>query len=292
MLTILLLSIAAYGALYALTNRQSSGRAFRSFCGNAGDFGSPKGVNTVADPYGSLRKPFLESMIGKIDQPGPVYQGKTAAEMTDQEKASLDKVSQYANQMKGSTFNAAKGEIEKTLGGQYDPATSPYYQAVKAQSAANLEDTKRQIASDAAAKGRYFTGSRVKQQARETGESNRNLDVILGTLAENERQNRLNVIPQALALAQAEEQLPLQQAAALQTYGALPRNIEQAKLDAQLENFYKSQYEYPLSIMQLIAGVQAPPVYQAKGPSAAQNATQSALQLGGTLAAAGMLGGL
>lgn len=267
--------------------------------GNAGDFSSPKGVEEVADTYGDTRRKFLEYMsgepgnkkdMGQIGKPGPVYSGQITAPMTTQEKASLSKVDEYANQGSNSTLNAGKAQIEKTLNGSYDPSSSAYYQAVKAQSAANLADTKKQIASDAAGGGRYFTGSRIAQQARAANQSGMNLDTILGTLAQQERQNQLSVLPQAMAYGQAEQQMPLQQATALQAIGALPRTLEQNTNTAQLENFYKSQYEYPLSILQMLAGVQAPPTMQAKGASNLQGMTAAGTQLGSAALMAAMMG--
>ncbi len=244
------------------------------------DFSAPKGVTQVADTYGKLREPFVNYLTTQIGKPGPTYTGEVTAPMTAQETASLGKVNDYANQGSNSTLDAGKAQIEKTLNGSYDPSTSPYYQAVKAQSAANLADTNRQIASDAAGGGRFFTGSRIKQQARAANESGMNLDTILGQQAENERNRQISVLPQAMAYGQAEQQLPLQQASALQALGALPRTLQQNTDQAQLDNFYKSQYDYPLSILQMIAGVQAPPTLQANGASQLQGATGAATQMG------------
>ncbi len=248
-------------------------------------FGKAPGVTAVADPYGGLREPYINYMKDQIGKPGPTYTGNITAPMTSQETESLDKVNQYANQGSNSTINAGKAEIERTLNGSYDPSTSPYYQAVKAQSAANLADTNKTIASNAAGGGRYFTGSRMKQQARATNDAGMNLDTIMGTLAQNERQNRLNVLPQAMAYGEQEQNQPLQQATALQTLGALPRLLEQNTNNVNLENFYKSQYDYPLSILQMIAGVQSPPVYQANPDRIGQ-----LMQLGGQVAGAAAMG--
>lgn len=220
-------------------------------------------ASVAADPYGDLRKPFVDYLKNQIGKTGPTYSGEITAPMSDQENQSLTKVNEYANQTQGgnSTINAGKKQIEDTLNGNYDPSTSPYYQAVKAQAAQNLTDTNKQIASDSAGAGRYFTGSRIKQQSRAASDSALNLNTILGQQAENERQRQVSLVPQALSYGQSEQQLPLQQAAALQTIGALPRTLQQNTDTAKQNEFYKSQYDYPLSILQLIAGVQTPPTY-------------------------------
>ena len=85
----------------------------------------------------------------------------------------------------------------------------------------------------------------------------------------------LGVLPQAGAFATQEEQAPLQKATALQTLGALPRNIQQAYDTALQQQWQQSQYQYPLDIAGLAAGQSQPPVYAQSGysPSAAQSAT-------------------
>lgn len=252
---------------------------------SSGSFTKSPGVSTVADPYGSVREPFLRYITGEIGKPGPSYTGEVTAPMSAQEKASLGKVDEYANTGFGDTFKAGNKQIQDTLNGNYDPSTSAYYQAVKAKSAQNLADTQRNIASNSAGAGRYFTGSRIKQQARAANDSALNLDVILGQQAENERQRQISVLPQALAYGQAEQQLPLAQANALQTYGALPRMLQQNTDDVNLSQWNKANYDYPLSILQLIAGVQSPPVYQQNPDRIGQ--IMELLGKAGTAAAAG-----
>ena len=161
-----------------------------------------------------------------------------------------------------------KAEIGKTLTGQYDPATSPYYQAVKAEAAKNLAETQKSISGKAAGGGRYWTGARLEQQQEAASENARGLNTLMGSLAENERQNRLNVLPQAFQYGQAEQQLPLQKATAFQTLGGLPRAIEQMVNQANYQEWLRSQVDYPMQIGGMAMGTQQPPVYQQKPPSA------------------------
>lgn len=259
---------------------KSTGRIKNILFNNQGDFGSGGGkakTETVSDTYGNLRNPFLNYLTNQIGQPGPVYKGETTAPITPLETQSLSKVQDYANQGPNATIGAGEKQIQDTLNGNYDPQTSVYYQAMKAAAAQNLTDTNKSIASDAAGSGRYFSGSRIKQQSRAATDQATNLNAILGQEADNERNRQISVLPQALAYGQSDQALPLQQASALQTIGALPRTLQQNTDNAALENFYKSQYDYPLSILQLIAGVQAPPT-QTVTPqnSSLQNITQGA----------------
>lgn len=246
------------------------------------DFGSGGGkakTQTIADPYGKLRDPFINDLVSKVGKPGPEYTGELTAPMSEQERASLSKVSAYANQAPNSTLQAGKAQIERTLNGGYDPASSPYYQAVKAQAAQNLTDTNRRIASTAGGGGRYYTGARIKAQSDATRDVNLGLDKIIGDLSQQERQNQLAVLPQALSFATEENNLPLQQATALQTLGALPRTLQQNTDTTQLNNWFRSQYDYPLNWAQLISGVQTPPTVMATPQnSGLQNVTQGLTQ--------------
>jgi len=226
------------------------------------------GVKAVADPYGATREAYLNWLNPQIGQPGKKYTGEMVAPLSDQENQSLAKVNQYANTGYGDTFNQAKGEISKTLTNQYDPTTSPYYQAVKAGANRNLEETQKNIASNAGGAGRYYSGGRMAEQNDAAIDVNIALDQILGQLSENERQNRLNVLPQAFQAGQMENQLPLQQATALQTLGGLPREVEQAGLQAAMEDWLRSEVNYPLQIASMAGNTQQPPLYQQNTPGA------------------------
>lgn len=245
------------------------------------DFSSPEGVKTVADPYGSLRQPYIDWLQGQIGKSGPTYGGEITAPITSQETDSLGKVNDFANSdiTQNKTYKSANDFTNSFLNDNFDPSTSPYYQAIKATANTNLQDTNNQIASDAAGGGRYWTGARLKQQGRASTAVNENLNTTLAQLQQQNTQQKLGLIPQALTMANTEQQQPLQQAAAEQTFGALPRNLQQNTDNALLNQFYQSQYQYPLNIAQIIAGVQQPPVYQQNPNSWTQNATQAYMKL-------------
>ena len=244
------------------------------------DDGGGKGIQVAADPYGRVRNQLIdwltgnpkEGTQGQIGRPGKTYEGEMVAPLSEYENQSFDFLRKYGE--KGAddneTMKNARSEINKTLTNQYDPTTSPYYQAVKAQAAVNLEDTQKNIASNAAGGGRYWSGARLAEQTDAAQESERGLNTLIGSLSENERQRRLDVLPQALAFGREEQNLPLQQATAFQTLGALPRSIRQAGDTATQNEWLRSQVEYPLEIAKLAAGVQTPPTYQQQPPSAIQ----------------------
>lgn len=230
----------------------------------SGLFGSKKneGVSAVADPYSSVREPLLSWLNSQIGKPTTSYQGEMVAPMTGQESQSLSFLDQYANRGTPSTFSNAKDLVNKTLTGGFDPATSPYYQAMKAEAAVNNADTQNQIKSDAAGGGRFWSGARLQEQGRAKTASNNSLNTVMGSLAESERNRQMQAVPYAQQLADTESNQPLQTAAALQQYGQLPRAIQQAQDEAMYNEWLRSTQEWPLNIAQLAAGVQQAPLYQ------------------------------
>lgn len=225
-------------------------------------FGTGGGVKEVSDPYKGVREPLVNWLSGQVGQAGPKYTGQTTAPMSKQENQSFDYLRQYGDSGYGKTYQNANNEINKTLTDGYNPANSPYYQAVKAEASRNLKDVQDNIASNAAGGGRYFSGARLKSQGEAAVDTANSLNKVIGELALQERQNRLNVLPQAFNFGQAEKNLPLQQAKAYQELGALPRELDQNDLDLALQDWIRSEYEYPLQIGSMASGVQTAPLYQ------------------------------
>lgn len=233
------------------------------------------GLNIAADPYGQTRQKFLDWLNPQIGQPGKKYEGEMVAPMSDEEKKSLDFLHQYGDQGMTDTFKNAKSEINKTLTDQYDPTTSPYYQAVKAEAARNLEQTNKMIASNAAGGGRYWSGSRLKEQREAGTDMGNRLNTLTAQEYDNERNRKMNILPQALAYSNAEYNMPLQKATAYQTLGALPRNIQQALDTAKQDEWLRSEVQYPMDIASMAMNTQTPPTYQQKPPSAGNQFMQT-----------------
>ena len=227
------------------------------------------GVNVAADPYKGVREAYLNWLTPEIGKPGKSYEGELVAPLSDQESKSFDFLRQYGEGgLKASpTFQQGKAEISKTLTDQYNPATSPYYQAVKAQANFNLQDTQKEIANQAAGGGRYWAGARLKSQQEAASASDRGLNLVMGEAAERERDRMTSVIPQAFQYGQAEAQEPLQQAEAYQSLGGLPRAVQQMLDSANYNEWLRSQVDYPMQIAGMAGGTQQAPLYQQNTPS-------------------------
>ncbi|HQQ06933.1 MAG TPA: hypothetical protein PLP56_08155 [Candidatus Omnitrophota bacterium] len=226
---------------------------------------SSAGVTIAADPYGETRTKYLDWLNGQIGQNGKTYTGQVVAPLTGQENQSLQTLNQYANRTTPSTFTAAKKQVEDTLGGNFDPTKSAYYQGVKAEAANNLADTQSNIADQASGKGAFWTGARAKLQSDAATDTGLALNTLLGQLANEERNRQMQAIPYAQSLAETEDNQPLKTTAALQEFGGLERENQNATNQAAYDQWYNSNITYPLQIAQLAAGTQQAPLYAQTG---------------------------
>lgn len=214
---------------------------------------SSASYDTKYDPFAAVRGQTSDWLSSQIGKTAPAYTGEIAAGMSEPEKQSLSFLNKYTTQGTPETTNLARNEIKKTLSGDYDPTTSPYYQAVKAESARNLDDTLEGISSDAAGAGRYWTGARLNQQGNARTDTGIGLNKLLGEMSENERVRRLQAVPYAQALGEEEANQPLKQAEALQNIGALPREVAQ-NLDTATYNEWLRQQNYQKDIADMAQG--------------------------------------
>jgi len=219
-----------------------------------GDEEKSSNYQTVYDPFSAVRGKYstwLESQIGKTAEP---YTGQLVAPKTAQETQSLDYLNKYATQPTSEQTQLAQNEVKKTLTGGYDPTTSPYYQAMKAESAKNLGDTLEGISSDAAGGGRYWTGARLGEQGEARTTAGNALNTILGQLSESERNRMMTASQQAQSLGTEQTEQPLKVATALQSLGSLDRNLAQAQNEATYNEWLRQQ-NYPLQTASLAQGL-------------------------------------
>lgn len=242
-------------------------------------------VSVAADPYGGVRNDTLQFVQGGLQAANDTqaykpkaYDGEIVAPMSEAEQKSMDFLKQYQEQPQSQTFKLGADEINKTLSGDYDPTTSPYYQAVKAEASRNLDETQKNIASNAAGGGRYWSGARLAEQGDASIDVTNSLNRLLGEMSERERERRLGVLPMAAEFARSEEEAPLRKAAASQELGALPRAIQQALNQAKYNDWLRVNVDQPFALAQMGAGLQGSPMYAQNGytPSTFSQIVQAA----------------
>lgn len=214
----------------------------------------------VSDDYGAVRKPLVDWLGKEVGQVKP-YGGDLTSESTAQEKQSLDFLKNYVEGGPGQGTTQAQDQITKTMSGEYDPTTSGYYQAVKAESARNLAEAQKSIADNAAGGGRYWGGARLKEQGNAANDAAIAMNKELYGMQETERERMLNAVPMAMQLGQNQENAALNKTGALQTYGGIERNIGDANKQAVYNEWVASNRDYPLQVAQTAAGVQQAPTY-------------------------------
>jgi len=181
-------------------------------------FGSaqPSATNLLqkaGSPYpGSLTTPYeqqgLQALGGYLDQPLPTQD---------------------------TLFGAARGELEKTLSDQYDPAGSAYYDAYRTAVLRELSQAKDRLAAETSSRDAYFGGGRIKETSELEEGAMGQLAQVLGQMFENERTRKLSAVPMAQDLLGFQEQAPLQRIAASQQYGSLPFEREYGEYIRQMQ---------------------------------------------------------
>lgn len=181
--------------------------------------------------------------------PGQKYPGSLSAGMSPFEAQGLDFLQGYLNQPNQTPLlGEAQDEISKTLTGGYDPYTSPFYKSLRTGAMQEQQDAQNTLNAQLGSRNKFFSSEALKEN-RELGTRTTNfLDQILGTLSQQERQNRLDVIPQALAVDKAVTQAPIAKIAAGTTFGALPRQLEQADLEREYQAFLNQRGEQKLTV--------------------------------------------
>lgn len=183
------------------------------------------------------------------------YSGQLTADETAQEKQSTSLLQKYLDSTDSSLTTAAKKEYSDTLSSdKYDPATSGYYQAVKAEANKNLAETQKNIASQAAGGGSYWSGARLASQSDAAEDTANSLNETIYSLANQERQNKLTAASAAADLGQEETETDLKKAAAAQTYGSLERTLQQSSLDKLYSDYLNTQ-SYGTSLANIIASL-------------------------------------
>jgi hypothetical protein len=183
----------------------------------------------------SLFGSSLPSAKEYMQRAGTPYPGELT---TSYERQGLDTLGGYLDSplpTEGGLFAGAKGELEKTFGGEYDPVGGAYYEAYKTAVMRELSEAKDRLAAETSARDAYFGGGRIKETSELEEGATGQLAMELGRLFENERTRRLGAVPMAQNLLSFQEQIPIQRVAASQQYGSLPFDREYGDYVRQMQ---------------------------------------------------------
>lgn len=179
-------------------------------------------------------------------QPGKEFGGDFVAPTSEAENTGLARLNQFlAAPELGELFEGTKQNVLDTVGGKFvNPAESPFIQSMINLSKMNLQDAIDASRASAGSRGTYFTKSAMEGENRLRERTQNFLDTQIGSFINQERDRQLKASPLALALEQySKMDVPLRKIGASQTYGSLPRLIEQAGLESEYQDFLRTQTE-------------------------------------------------
>lgn len=178
-----------------------------------------------------------------------------------------EKASAFGQREINPLYSQAQDVLSGTLGGQFDPTTSQYYQGFREQQDLNLSDALNRYGRQQYLGGGLRSTATDVGQARLIAESQAARNQLLGQLAMQERQNQLAAVNQAQSLGQAQDQFYRGQLDVLSGVGSQLQQDEQAAFDRQRQEELR-QLQQQQDLAQLLfqeAGTYAFPQYQQVG---------------------------
>ncbi len=204
---------------------------------------------------------YLSDLLGAGT---PNFPAMGVAGMSPAEAQAQGLLSQYLSGAPAG-YEAAMGELDRTLTGQYDPRTSDMYKGLRQQSLLDEEEAVSRLRRGAQAGGMFYSEPSMRSEARLRAGYGADRTSLLGGLYERERDRRLGAVPMALQAGQ----VPLQQVAAGMQYGALPRQLEQMEQSAQYDSLLQQllfPYMQGQQVAQSLWGMR-PDYYLKESPS-------------------------
>jgi hypothetical protein len=209
----------------------------------------------IESPAMTQGRQSLQSMLSNPAS----YSGQLTAQnpYTSQISDTLEK---YLKRTNPESLNLAEQQLQKTLGGtSYDPSTSLYYKGIRESANLNLQDALNQYARRQQLSGTLRSTPTDVGRARLLSENNANLNQVLGTLANQERQNQLSAVGQAQSLAGYMSGEQLNSLNAVQGTSEYLRSLQQSQFDKEYEEWKRKQQQQ-VDLSQLL--YQTPATYR------------------------------
>ncbi|MGD8787713.1 MAG: hypothetical protein PVJ60_09835 [Phycisphaerales bacterium] len=207
-----------------------------------------------------LKTGLAESTPGAVERlrrSGEAYPGELSAPMSGFERKGLDTLEDWLGSSmptESKLYGLGGQEYERTLGSDYyDPSEGKYYQAYREAVMRELKEAKDRLAARTSASDKFYSGGRVAGEAELEETAVGDLALVLGQLAERERERRLGTVPAALDFLTTGEAYPMARVAASQEYGGLPRELEQAGLDREYNEYIRQMQDLGIPLQTAVA---------------------------------------
>lgn len=239
--------------------------------------------------YKQSRKFLYDLMNSEV----PDFPVQNVPGMSEAEQQSQSLLAQYMNTSLPSDYSLGMDELRKTVQGGYDPMTSPEYQGYREASKLEEEDTVNALRRHGQLVGMGASPPLLGQEGKLRRGYSADRMSYLGSLMNSERNRQLGATGQLMEGADYASALPLRQATAGQSLGALPREIEAQQEEALFNSIMQEllfPYEVQGNIASTLGGSGSPQMYVSKGgPSDLQKFNQAASDSAMTLALGGLL---
>jgi len=193
------------------------------------------------------------SQYGAQARAPEAYPGQLTAPLEPYEQKVPGILESYMGRTTPEMWRMGGEEVRKTMLGEYDPATSPYYGALKRGVLKESEEAGTRLRQGAQIGGMLRSRGRMGQERELQEETHGKLSDIMAGLSETERARRLETVPLALGMGQYEEAAPLRTMEAIQQFTQRP--IKQADLERMYGEYQRQigEEKYPLQMAQQLA---------------------------------------
>lgn len=202
----------------------------------------PVWQSAVGEDLSAWVRKFLKSYT-----PGEAYGGKlSVTDPSSFEQMGLGELGKLlGGPATGELYGAAKGQVMDTLGGRYsNPETSPFIQSFQKLAGQNLQDQITTARGQRGARGSYFTRAGLQEESRLTERTQNTLNSLIESFINQERGRQQAAVPQAQQLEEyGNLTAPLKRVAASQSFGSLPRLLEQSDLERKYSEFQRQRQE-------------------------------------------------
>ena len=235
---------------------------------------------------------FFKNLMGQElkGQNIPLQQiaGMTGAEQTVQ---SLLSKFLGTDATEGEAYKLGMGELQKTLGGEfYDPRESDFWKGFREQSEMEQEKGVADVRRRGQIGGGLYATPNQRTEADFIKGKGAERSMMLGGLYEKERDRKTNAVGQALGYAGFEEAGMMNRLTTGSTIGAIPRNIQNQKYQAEFNQLLgQEQSDYATQLAQI--GIQSGAAKELM-PQWLIDDTKPADPMGGILGLIGTLAGI
>lgn len=194
--------------------QKKMGKMLTEYAGRYGE-----GLPSPYEPYGGRLSAMMPGAYGQID---PLLQ-------------------QYTGQAPSEMRGLGEEEIRKTLTGEYDPMTSPYYKSMRKGILGETEEAQHRLRQIAQKGGMFKSMGRMLEEADVEGQGLGRLEDVAAGLTERERERRFQAGPMAAQMGAYGEEKPVRSLSAIASFGGIPAEFEQAGLGREYNEYLRQK---------------------------------------------------